>query len=87
MLDVLLQRQRDTNAAKRFFRKLLKKQGFMPRVAVTDKLKSDEAAKNQVMLGVEHRQHKRWNNRAENSPFSTMQQRQLNYKFRAPMQF
>ncbi len=29
VLDVLLQRRRDTNAAKRFFRKLLKKQGFV----------------------------------------------------------
>jgi len=46
-LDVLLQRQRDTNAAKRFFRKLLKKHGFVPRVIVTDKLKSYEAAKKQ----------------------------------------
>ncbi len=64
VLDVLLQRRRDTNAAKRFFRKLLKKQGFVPRVIVTDKLKSYEAAKKQVMPSVEHRQHKRLNNRA-----------------------
>ncbi len=63
VLDVLLQRQRDTKAAARFFRKLLKKQGFVPRVIVTNKLKSYEAAKKQV----EHRQHKGLNNRAENS--------------------
>lgn len=37
VLDVLLQRQRNTKAAERFFRKLLKKQGFVPRVLVTDK--------------------------------------------------
>ena len=55
VLDVLLQRQRDTKAAERFFRKLLKKQGFVPRVIVTDKLKSYAAAKNQVLKGVEHR--------------------------------
>jgi putative transposase len=67
VLDVLLQRHRDTEAAKRFFRKLLKKQGFVPRVMVTDKLKSYESAKKQVMLSVEHRQHKGLNNRAENS--------------------
>ena len=30
VLDVLLQRHRDTKAAKRFFRKLLKRQGFVP---------------------------------------------------------
>jgi putative transposase len=46
VLDILMQRHRDTQAAKRFFRKLLKKQGFTPRVIVTDKLKSYEAAKN-----------------------------------------
>jgi putative transposase len=54
VLDVLLQRQRDTQAAKRFFRKLLKKQGFVPRVTVIDKLKSYEAAKKRVMPSVEH---------------------------------
>jgi len=62
VLDVLLQRQRDTHAAKRFFRKLLKKQGFTPRVIITDKLKSYAAAKKQVLKGVEHRQHKGLNN-------------------------
>ncbi|MBD1847606.1 IS6 family transposase [Cyanobacteria bacterium FACHB-63] len=67
VLDVLLQRHRDTEPAARFFRKLLKKQGFVPRLMVTDKLKSYEAAKKQVMKNVEHRQHKGLNNRAENS--------------------
>ncbi|WP_394368080.1 DDE-type integrase/transposase/recombinase [Leptolyngbya boryana] len=67
VLDVLLQRQRDTKAAERFFRKLLKKQGFVLRVMVTDTLKSYEAAKRRVMPSVEHRQHKGLNNRAENS--------------------
>jgi putative transposase len=58
VLDVLLQRHRDTKAANRFFRKLLKKQGFVPRVIVTNQLKSYAAAKKQVMKSVEHRQHK-----------------------------
>jgi len=55
VLDVLLQRHRDKSAAERFFRKLLKKQSFVPRVIVTDKLKSYEAAKKVVLPGVEHR--------------------------------
>lgn len=71
VLEVLLQRHRDTKAAERFFHKLLKKQGFVPRVIVTDKLKSYEAAKKRVMPRVEHRQHKGLNNRAENSHQST----------------
>jgi putative transposase len=66
VLAVLLQRRRDTDAAKRFFRKLLKKQGGVPRVLVTDKLKRDAAAKKQALKSVEHRQHKGLNNRAAN---------------------
>jgi DDE domain len=38
VLDVLLQSRRNTKAAKRFFRKLLKDLCYVPRVIVTDKL-------------------------------------------------
>ena len=38
-----------------------------PRVMITDKLASYSAAKREVMPGIEHRQHKGLNNRAENS--------------------
>jgi putative transposase len=64
VLDVLVQSRRDKEAAKRLFRKLLKKQGRAPRVLVTDKLKSYAADKREIMPGVEHRQHKGLNNRA-----------------------
>jgi len=64
VLDVLVQRRRDKQAAKRLLRKLLKKQMRPPRV---DKLASYGAAKREVMPGIEHRQHKGLNNRAENS--------------------
>ena len=47
--------------------KLLKRQGRRPRVMITDKLASYVAAKKAVMPGEEHRQHKGFNNRAENS--------------------
>ena len=67
VLDVLVQSRRDAKAAKRLLRKLLKKQGWTSHVMVTDKLKSYAAAKRDVMPGVEHRQHKGLNNRAENS--------------------
>jgi transposase-like protein len=40
VLDVLVQSRRNKKAAKRLFRKLLKKQGRAPRVLITDKLKS-----------------------------------------------
>src|SRR5258708_38187583 len=67
VLDVLVQSRRDKKAAKRLLRKLLKKQGRALRVLITDKLRSYAAAKREIMPGVEHRQHKGINNRAENS--------------------
>ena len=44
VLDILVQSRRNTKAAKRFFRKLLKGLRSAPRVVVTDKLKSYAAA-------------------------------------------
>jgi putative transposase len=67
VLDILVQRRRDKQAAKRLLRKLLKKQMRPPRVMITDKLASCGAAKREIMPGIEHRQHKGLNNRAENS--------------------
>ena len=67
VLDILVQSRRNKKAAKRFFRKLLKGLHYVPRVIITDKLKSYGAAKREILPGVEHRQHKRLNNRAENS--------------------
>jgi transposase-like protein len=40
LLDMLVQRRRDTRAALRLMRKLLKKQGLVPKLLVTDKLRS-----------------------------------------------
>ena len=40
MLDILVQSRRSAKAAKRFFKKLLKGLEYVPRVIVTDKLKS-----------------------------------------------
>jgi putative transposase len=67
VLDILVQSRRNKKAAKRFFRKLLKGLQYVPRVIITDKLKSYAAAKREILPGVEHRQHKGLNNRAENS--------------------
>src|ERR687897_776026 len=73
VLDILVQRRRDKRAAKKFFRKLLKGLTYVPRVIVTDKLKSYGAAKREILPGVEHRQHRYLNNRAENSHQPTRQ--------------
>ena len=63
----LVQSHRDKKAAKKFFRKLLKDLRYVPRVIVTDKLRSYSAARAEVMPSVEHIQQKYQNNRAENS--------------------
>jgi putative transposase len=59
VLDILVQSRRNKKAAKRFFRKLLKGLQYVPRVIITDKLKSYGAAKRETLPGVEHRQHSR----------------------------
>jgi putative transposase len=67
VLDILVQSRRNKKAAKKFFRKLLKGLHYVPRVLITDKLTSYGAAKREILPGVEHRQHRYLNNRAENS--------------------
>jgi putative transposase len=67
VLDALIQSRRNKKAALKLMRKLLKGQGVTPRVMITDKLRSYDAAKREIIPGVEHRSHKGLNNRAENS--------------------
>jgi len=64
VLDLLVQAKRDTKAALRLMRKLLKKQGFAPDVLVTDKLGSYGAARRELHLSCCHEQGLRKNNRA-----------------------
>ncbi|MFC9285273.1 IS6 family transposase [Streptomyces sp. NPDC057052] len=83
VLDILVQNRRDTAAARRFFRKLLKKTCSVPRLVVTDKLRSYDAAHREVMPSVEHRSHKGLNNRAENSHQPTRQRERAMKGFRS----
>src|SRR5918994_1070489 len=53
VLDILVQRRRNANAAKRLLRKLLKKQGMAPRVMITDNPASYGAARREIMPGVD----------------------------------
>ena len=68
VLDILVQPRRDAKAAKRFFRKLLTKQCRVPRVLVTDKLRSYQVAHRAVMPSVEHRQSRYLNTGGELAP-------------------
>ena len=73
VLDILVQSRRNRPAAVRFFRKLLKRQGCVPRRLITDKLRSYSAAHRTVMPSVVHRTHQYANNRAEVSHQPTRQ--------------
>ena len=84
VLDILVQRRRNKQAAKKFFRKLLKGCQYVPRVLITDKLKSYGAAKREILPGVEHRQHRYLNNRAENSHQPTRQRERRMQGFKSP---
>jgi putative transposase len=84
VLDILVQSKRNTQAAKRFFRRLLKEYEYVPRVIVTDKLGSYGAAHRQVMPSVEHRSSKYLNNRAENSHQPTRQRERAMRRFTSP---
>ena len=55
----------------------------MPRVVVTDKLRSYGAAHREVRPSVEHRSHKGMNNRAENSPYRPGQRERAMKGFRS----
>jgi putative transposase len=51
VFDILVQSQRDKGAAKKFFRKLVKGLRYVPRVIITDKLRSYGAAKAETLIG------------------------------------
>ena len=83
VLDILVQSRRNAKAAKRFFCKLLKGLQYLPRVLVTDKLKSYAAAKREILPGVEHRQSRYLNNRAEVSHQPTRRRERQMQRFKS----
>jgi putative transposase len=84
VLDEIVQTRRDTKAAKRLLKRLLKKQGCPPRRIITDKLGSYAAARRQIMPRTEHRSHKGLNNRAENSHLPLRRRERAMQGFRSP---
>jgi putative transposase len=86
VLDILVQSRRNAKAAKRFFRKLLRGLQYVPRVIVTDKLRSYGAAKREILPGVEHRQSRYLNNRAEVSHQPTRRRERQMQRFKSARQ-
>src|SRR2546427_6215457 len=84
VLDILVQSRRNKQAAKQFVRKLLQGLQYVPRVIITEKLKSYGAAKREILPGVEHRQRRSLNNRCENSHRPTRQRAYRMQGFKSP---
>jgi IS1 family transposase len=84
VLDFLVQRRRDAQAAKKLMVKLLKKHGFAPSRVVTDRLRSYPAALRAIGLTAEHDRRLRANNRAENSHQPIRRRERKLQRFKSP---
>lgn len=86
VLDILIQRRRNQEAAERFFRKVLKGQGEQPREVVTDKLASYGPAQRAILPNAEHNTGLNENNRAEVSHQPTRQRERQMRRFKSAHQ-
>ena len=82
--DFWVQPKRNTGAALKLMRKLLRKQGWAPTRIVTDKLRSYHVAFRGLGLSAEHIDKKRANNRAENSHQPVRRRERKMQKFNSP---
>ena len=83
VLDILVQTRRNTKAAARFFRRLLKQQGQAPRRLVTNKLRRYRPAHRDVMPDTVHDTNQYANNRAELSHEPTRQRERRMRRFKS----
>ena len=83
-LDMLVQKRRNTTAALRLLRKLLKHQGIYPEVIVTDGLPSYRSAARVLCCGDRHRRGRMCaNNLAENSHLVIRRRERKQQKFKS----
>jgi putative transposase len=84
VLDVLVQKRRNTKAAMRLFRKLLKSTGVRPERITTDRLASYRAAARELGISRCHRPGRMiGNNRAENSHLVIRRRERKQQKFKS----
>jgi putative transposase len=86
VVDVYLQARRDAEAAKRFFRRLLRSHGKSPRKIVTDQLGSYRVARRELMPETIHSTDRYANNRAELSHQPTRARERGMRRFISPAQ-
>jgi transposase-like protein len=85
VLDMLVQPKRDTKAARKLMRKLLKRQGMVPEEWVTDKNPAYGAALRDLKLTrAAHTRRKRGNNRAERSHVPVRRRERKLQGFKSP---
>ena len=83
VLEILVQSRRNAPAARKFLRKLMRNWG-VPRVVVTDKLRSYDVALRKDCPSADHRSHKGLNNRAEASHRHTRRREKVMARFKSP---
>ena len=83
VIDILVQRRRDAQAAKRFFTKALKSQGAKPRRVTTDKPRSYHPAVREILLDTVHDTRRYANNRTELSHQPTRQRERQMRRFKS----
>jgi len=85
VFDILVRRRWNKKAAKTCFRKLRKGLKCVPRLVMTDQLKSDGAAQREILPGVEHQQNRYFNHRCEDSHRPTRQWEWRTHGFKSPV--
>jgi putative transposase len=83
VVDVFLQKRRDRKAAKRFFKRLLRKNHGEPRKIVTDKLRSYNVAHRELIPGTIQDTSQYANNRCELSHEPTRVRERVMRKFKS----
>ena len=86
IVDVFLQSRRDGAAAKRFFKRLLRRHGGEPREIVTDKLQSYGVAQRELIPNTIHNTAQYANNRAELSHQPTRVRERVMRRFKSAVQ-
>tara|TARA_R110002049_G_scaffold290008_1_gene473206 strand:- start:499 stop:1122 length:624 start_codon:yes stop_codon:yes gene_type:complete len=84
VLDFLVQSRRNTKAARKLMRSLLKKQEIVPTLIVTDKLRSYHAAFREMRITAQYVDNKRANNRGENSHQPARRRERKMQRFKSP---
>ena len=83
VIDILVQRRRDAQAAKRFFERALSAQGSEPTVLVSEKLRSYPPAVRECLPSARHETSQYANNRAEVSHQCTRQRERQMRRFKS----